>query len=90
MYKVAKARSDAIPLFSASQPNAYAEGHKKSSRRNKKPKQAFQKGKTDKSGNKQNPSLTVTTNAEGERHVSNPNTTTTNKGRGRGKGKKKQ
>ena len=31
MYKVAKARSDAIPLFSASQPKAYAEGYKKSS-----------------------------------------------------------
>ncbi len=90
--QVAMARSDAIPLFSASQTKAYAEGYKKSSRRrNNKPKQTNQKGKTDKSGNKQNPSLTVTTNAEVRgRQVSNPDTTTTKKGRGRGKGKKKQ
>ena len=90
-YKVAKARADAIPLFSANQPNAYAEGKKPSRKRRKnKQKQAFPKGKTDQDGNTQRPSLTVTTNAESARQISNPTASTTNRGRGRGRGKKKQ
>ena len=91
-YTVAKARSDAVPLFSVNHPIAYAEGKAPKKRRKNKNKQASQKGKTDKSnGNKQNQNFSVTSHAEGARQVSNPPPTTSNqRGRGRGRGKKKQ
>ena len=91
-YTVAKARSDALPLYSASHPNAYAaEGKASKKKRKNKAKQAFPKGKTDKkSGTKKDQNFTVTSNAEGTRQVSDTPPTSSNRGRGRGRGQKKK